>query len=155
MTNKIKTLETKKQVVVLFEKIKEEEKKHPVKHWFSRKLFQLQQLPSDIRLSVVGFFQRGKRGWANSDTWDFDDYLTDVIIAGMTHLRKYVHGHPNNVNNLRTWKRILKTIIDGFKAYKKACNYTKTKTKRAYNKEMKKFNEGMKLFHRYYGAFWD
>lgn len=112
---------------------------------------------SCIPLKIKSFFQRGIRGWADEDTWGFDDYLTDIIIEGMTHLRKYAHGHPvvKGVKSNRQWKSILTKIVKGFKAYKKACNYTKTNTKKKFDKEMKKFKEGMKLFVKYYGAFWD
>jgi len=112
---------------------------------------------SSIPLKIKSFIQRGKRGWADEDTWDFDDYLTDIIIGGMSHLKKYIHGYPytKKVRSLREWKRILQKIIKGFKAYKKACDYTKTNTKEKFDKQMKKFNEGMKLFVKYYGAFWD
>ena len=120
-TDHLETLyetESLKQRYQLFEKVNKDIKRYPIRTWFSRKLFSLQQFPSNIRLKVVGFFQRGKRGWAVSDTWDFDGYLTEVRIAGMTHLKKHGMG-------TRRWKKTLQKVISGFTAYKKACNYTK------------------------------
>lgn len=157
MVKNIKLIKAKKELTILFEKVNKDMKQHPIKTWFGRKLFQLQQLPSDIRLGVVGFFQRGKRGWADSDTWDFNDYLTEVIIAGMSHLKKHVHGYPaiKGMNSNRQWKNTLQKIINGFKAYKKTCDYRIMKNKKRYNKEIKQFESGMKLFTKYFGALWD
>jgi len=108
---------------------------------------------SSIPLKIKSFFQRGIRGWANEDTWGFDDYLTDVIIEGITHLRQYAHGYPCNVKSLKEWKKILKTIIIGFKAYKRSVYVYKNK--KTYKKQMYKFSKGMKLFVKHYGALWD
>ena len=44
---------------------------------------------SDIPLRVKTFIQRGIRGWADSDTWCFDYYLSKVIPEGVKHLIKY------------------------------------------------------------------
>ena len=32
---------------------------------------------------VGGFFQRGRRGWADHDTWSFDTYLAGVLAGGL------------------------------------------------------------------------
>ena len=110
---------------------------------------------SEIPLNIKSSIQRGKRGWADSDTWDFDGYLTKIIIEGITYLKKEPIGYPNGVKNKQEWKKTLKEIIDGFKAYQDACDYTKINTKSKFNKRMKKFNKGMKLFVKYYSNLWD
>ena len=157
MVKHIKKIQAKKEIEYLFKEMQKNRKKYPIRHWFSRKLFQLRNLPNNIRLKIITFFQRGKKGWSYPDTWDFDDYLTDVIIGGLTHLRKYTHGHPviKGVNNNKQWKSILQKIINGFKAYKKMCNWCIRHKEKTYKKLNKKFKEGMKLFIKYYGTFWD
>lgn len=46
------------------------------------------------RTRVVSFFQRGKRGWADADTWNWDTYLARVIAEGVTHIEKHSMGTP-------------------------------------------------------------
>jgi len=41
-----------------------------------------------------GFFQRGRRGWADHDTWSFDHYLAGVLAGGLRHLADHHHGVP-------------------------------------------------------------
>ena len=157
MGKHIKKLKSKKQITQLFKDLQKDIEKHPIKHWFSRKWFQLKNFPSDIRLKMITFIQRGKKGWSYPDTWSFDCYLTDIIIGGLKHLRKYAHGYPvmKNINSNRQWKGILQKIINGFEAYKKISNWSIYYKKSTYKKLNKKFKEGMKLFVKYYGALWD
>ena len=52
-------------------------------------------LPGDIKYRWKMETQRAKRGWADSDAWGFDWYLSKVIVEGMTYLKKNKHGVPN------------------------------------------------------------
>lgn len=49
---------------------------------------------TDIPSRVRAWFQRGNRGWADRDTWGFYDYLANVIVGGLKHLKKTKHGIP-------------------------------------------------------------
>lgn len=40
------------------------------------------------------FFQRGKRGWAESDVWEMDHYLAGVIAGMAKELREKGMGYP-------------------------------------------------------------
>lgn len=62
--------------------------------------------------------QRAFRGYADCDTWGFDDYLSEVISNGLKHLKKYTHGHPCAFNSQKEWEVALQTMIDGFEAAK-------------------------------------
>ena len=35
------------------------------------------------------FVQRGRRGWADCDTWDFPGYLTPILADMLAHLRQH------------------------------------------------------------------
>lgn len=43
---------------------------------------------------IKKFVQRGTRGWADEDTWNFDYYLSRVVGEGLQHIKKYCHGRP-------------------------------------------------------------
>ncbi len=42
----------------------------------------------------IAFWQRGRRGWADRDTWSFDTYLSGVLADGLLYLADTKHGHP-------------------------------------------------------------
>lgn len=88
---------------------------------------------------VLGdFFHRGMYGYAKSDTWSFDNYLSDVIPAGLRLLREREIGHPilddwiegsdawdpdteeyliEKDDQSILWAAILTAMIDGFEAH--------------------------------------
>lgn len=43
---------------------------------------------------IKWFYQRGKRGYSDSDTWGFDEYLLRVIPAAIRQIAVTSHGHP-------------------------------------------------------------
>ena len=141
----------------IFQEFKEKQKREK-QFWYGnymklyRLFWRLIRLPGDIKRNTIAFFQRGWRGYADCDTWDFCDYLTKIIIGGLTDLNRYVHGHPITVKNKKEWKKKLKEMIKGFKAFKKACN---TISPEQYDKYIKEFRKGAKVFIKYYGSLWD
>lgn len=38
--------------------------------------------------------QRIRRGWADTDTWSLDDYITRITGEALLHLRDRGHGYP-------------------------------------------------------------
>ena len=67
----------------------------------------------DTKLNIYAFFQRGKRGWAYSDTWDFDHYIAKVISSGLRYYKKDMHGHPDDFTEKR-WEKVIDNIIFAF-----------------------------------------
>lgn len=65
---------------------------------------------------VKWFIQRGRRGWADCDVWNFDTYLARVIGEGAAKLRDISHGHPGELNEFE-WSEILSQIAHGFRMY--------------------------------------
>ena len=59
---------------------------------------------------IKSFIQRGRRGWAEEDTWDFDYYLSNIIAEGTKYLLVHQHGHPKDLTE-KKWREILKEII--------------------------------------------
>ncbi len=130
-----------------------------------------------FRITMPDFFRRGKRGWGNSDTWNLDGYLSDVIKGSVLHLEKHIHGYPCGLKSMRQWSSVLKKIAWTFEVAKKIGDEwlyipSKEHTRKHYNaikKQFKsckhlhimtkteslKYEEGWKLFQEYYQNLWD
>ena len=70
------------------------------------------------------FIQRGRRGWADSDTWGFDTYLARIIRDSVRHLAKDLHGCPSEYYDSKRindecwkYKEMLEEIASGFDSY--------------------------------------
>lgn len=48
----------------------------------------------EIKYYVKRSWQRAKRGWADSDTWNMDMYLLEILPQMLHHLAEHAHGHP-------------------------------------------------------------
>ena len=116
-------------------KLEEEIRNHPVRTFFRRWRVKLINLLPDIKLNIKTFIQRGKRGYGDSDLWDFFDYLSDVISNGIKDLKEiqsilptietlnlketsWKDNEPEEVAQKR-WDSILNKIIKTFKIAKK------------------------------------
>ena len=62
---------------------------------------------------IKWFIQRGKRGWADCDTWNFDTYIARVIKEGTEYLLEHQHGYPSGLTD-KKWREILKEIVWAF-----------------------------------------
>lgn len=60
--------------------------------------------------------QRARRGWADQDTWSFDQYMAGVIAGGLGHLRQTNMGHPSNMTYER-WVEKLGELERAFQHY--------------------------------------
>jgi len=93
-------------------------------------------------LEIKWFIQRGRRGWADSDVWGFDSYLSCVIYEGIGRLREspvlgYPADFPEGTDNclsadvreltceeghndrFEEWDQMLGKIAKGFEAWSK------------------------------------
>lgn len=50
--------------------------------------------PRDTYYDAKYFIQRGKRGWADRDTWALDNYLSRWLPDALKHLKANKHGTP-------------------------------------------------------------
>jgi hypothetical protein len=130
--------------------------------------YRVPRLPRHICSEIYWFIQRGKRGYADCDVWDFDHYLTKVIPGALRQLKRISHGYPNDLTPEK-WDKILEQIIEGFELAHKGVttldDYTKNeKVYKMFRKndidsptkaEVKKVDRGFKLFQKYFGALWD
>jgi len=128
----------------------------------------------NIFKEIKYFYQRGKRGYSDRDAWDFDDYLSSIIIKGVRDLKENVYGCPGDLydkdrknDEYHKWKEILEEIASGFEAAQriKDMSYMKrVKKDKYYTTEVdekkaeamtKKYERGMKLFSKYFLNLWD
>jgi hypothetical protein len=73
--------------------------------------------PTTTYYDIKAFWQRGKRGWSNSDAWSFDTYLAKVIRDGVQHLNDTKHGWPGEPMTYEEWGQILTEISEGMQAH--------------------------------------
>jgi hypothetical protein len=102
------------------------------------------------------------RGYADEDWWDLGDYLASWMPKALRDMKRNVHSHPidDEVNTVKKWEAVLEKIARGFEAKRKQDELTwdKKRTehfKRNWNKLQKEFEEGMKLFIKFYDNLWD
>lgn len=74
--------------------------------------------------ALKAFWQRGRRGWADNDTWDFNIYLSGVLAGGLLYLVDNAHGHPcmgisledcKNCECSALWDKELRENVERFK----------------------------------------
>lgn len=113
---------------------------------------------------LIAFWQRGKRGWANRDTWNMDVYLATVLGPMLRHLAATDLGCPPGFgteikegmnimdmeSNHEAWKAYLEEIASGFDAYLAVSESEDRFSHDAYKPAMEKMR---KLFD-YYHALW-
>lgn len=64
-------------------------------YWTARRFFSAaRSAPRDIYYSIKYFIQRGRRGWANCDTWSLDSYLNGWLPSALRYLKAHKHGTP-------------------------------------------------------------
>jgi hypothetical protein len=108
-----------------------------------------------IHREIYWFFQRGFRGYSDSDVWSFDIYLAGVIGGGLKHLAKNNIGWPckDEFPTAKSWEKFLNEIGDEFLKYKAEDidpEYEK------YKEWYRKFHEEtLAKFIQHFGSYWD
>lgn len=99
----------------------------PMYLWLARRCRWVEQRPHLAK----AFLQRGKRGWADRDTWGFDYHLAKIITEGVIYLRKIKHGAPGDLfysgrsdeEGFAEWDEILVNIIHTFETAQKIIDH--------------------------------
>lgn len=106
----------------------------------------------DVKLFVKGFFQRGRRGYAKSDLWSFDTYLSKVIGEGVLELAKHGQGWPSGeFKTYREWKATLNKMGKGFLNYHEKVYTVAGLT----SKDTERLEESLELFKKHFLNLWD
>lgn len=96
---------------------------------------------------IKWFVQRGRKGYADCDVWEFDSYLAQVISGGLKELSKNQYGSPVKFRSQAEWG---KWLLKMSKLYGKYETYD-FKTDKEHNKYMLELS---KLFDNF-GDLWD
>lgn len=97
----------------------------------------LKKIPKEIKW----FIQRGRRGYADCDTWDYHTYLSNVISGGLRQMARTANGWPESLSrcaefgdecgrcreingkdrcpSMEAWSKVLNDIAEGFERYKR------------------------------------
>ena len=114
------------------------------------------RLFQDWYCKIKWFIQRGYRGYSDNDTWGLDWYLVTWLPAAIRTIKdSYYHdGHPVGMTR-KGWETRLERIADGFDAAREIQDpihpWNSTKQRQAW----RRFNKGMKLFHKHFFSLWD
>lgn len=116
---------------------------------------------------IKWFIQRGMRGYADCDVWDFDEYIARVLVGGLKKLKEDSYSYPASVESPEAWAAALETMIEGFEASLSFKNgsyaYFKPNAKGGSTLEInqklidsltKKEGDALDLFRQYFGNLW-
>lgn len=119
----------------------------------------------ELYKEIKCFIQRGYRGYANSDLWNFDNYLSIMIPIALRQFAECHCGYPGTIeiDTDEKWTKTLKDIADGIEApiitEDKFFKIDKDGSFKTYNKKLKeaytKQDKALKLFSKYFNNFWD
>ena len=154
---------------------------YPKMNWIRWLIYNLPDVPQDIYNNIKWFIQRGKRGYADCDIWDFDFYLSKIISKGIKDLKSQIYGVSNDFISkdgkniyLNKWKTVLDEIIWTFEASIKIIDAkwiylnSKERNKKTMVKfinqfkyhimtkeECNRYRKGWNLFRKYYHNLWN
>ena len=113
------------------------------------------------------FYQRGSRGYADSDVWSLDWHLTHFMGKALRDLANQVHGTPiidtgreiKDINDcdtltLEEWKATILYIAETFDIGRKI-EEMEYNTLEEQKVALKRFEQGMKMFTEYFFNLWD
>jgi hypothetical protein len=109
------------------------------------------------------FWQKYTRGYSDMDLWNLNGFLANLLLNSIKDFRKYgATGYPCSFESSEQWDATLKEMEEGFLAAKRILEdawmnekVDATDWKQWNEKETKKFNRGMYLFHKYFFNLWD
>lgn len=115
---------------------------------------------SNVKREIRWGWQRLFRGFDDRFYWGLYCEISEIVPKVTKWMRKNGHGCPNELfdkNNKKDecwkWNEILLKIEKGFEALKKMdeCPWNR----KEYKKLEKIYNEGTKLFLKYFRSLWD
>jgi len=90
--------------------------------------------------------QRITRGWADEDQWGFSEWFFETIIPMLKKM--------NSDHSRVAWRKILDQMIEGFEAGQSLLTWWNLSEEQE-EAAVKKFDKGMKLFHKKFFQLWD
>jgi hypothetical protein len=122
------------------------------------------------------FIQRRRYGYADRDVYDLDNYLSAWLPKALKKIKNagsmpycmYRGIEPDEYGQYtkeqkkaaeEKWKNIVQKMIDGFTAHQRLCynsysSQDEIQLRKEMRRDSKAFDEGMRLFVRYYWDLW-
>jgi hypothetical protein len=108
-------------------------------------------------------WQRYTRGYSDSNLWNLDGFLANLLLNCIRDFRNNAQaGYPCHFETYEDWDAVLAEMEAGFLAAKRISEDAWMNEKidakdwKQWNDgEMRKFNKGMYLFHKYFFNLWD
>lgn len=94
------------------------------------------------------FWQRLTRGWDDSETWSLDGPLAKLIAPRLRRFTELRGGHPSSMTE-EEWATILDKMVTSFEWYASEDRYGPNEFE-----NIKKHQEGIDLFAKYYAGLW-
>lgn len=114
--------------------------------------------------ALKAFWQRGRRGWADRDTWNLDHYISGILAGSLLHLVNTTHGNPCratkwedcgskgcSLNCAELWDKELRENAEKFKLMYE----DEWGTVEELQKLEQTSKEALEWLSRWYGALWD
>ena len=107
------------------------------------------------------FLERGRKGYATSDLWSFDNWLSKLIANGLREFKLNCHSYPNDVDDWEEWVKILDEMIECFEEQTRDIEVN-LKTEdflehwyKRHELQRQKLHRGLELLERYYYDLWN
>ena len=114
---------------------------------------------------IVSFFrnikwvwQRITRGYSDKDLWSFDDTIAKFMLPRLKEFKKHIYGYPSCLKSIDKWKEILDKIIFSFEHAQRMYLPLESDTrefKEKYDDFNARYDEGMRLFAKYFSSLWN
>lgn len=106
------------------------------------------------KLELKWAYQRVVRGYDDTATWDFDEYVAQLIKENCFLIAENGIGYPDGLTE-KKWKQILLDISFGFGSYIEMRSGNYTFNEKEYKRLKKEYENGLKLFSKYHPHLWD
>ena len=111
---------------------------------------------ADLWRDLKAFVQRGRRGYADCDVWNLDDYLQAWLPAALRKLASDNCGYPVAFEeNPDDWEKALLQMADGFDSLYKLNEEMPVPDSPIERELLEKWERGSKLFIKHFGSLWD
>ena len=116
------------------------------------------ELFSDLYKEIKSFIQRGRYGYAQSDVWNFNDYLERVLAGGLRQLSDS-HSFPGR-GKMDTYKKWQDALRKNAKRLEDAIRYLETDWENDVGyKEGKRVtaerDKALKFIVKWFDSLWD
>lgn len=123
--------------------------------------FEIKQDPKKCKKAMKKFKkQRIKRGFADSDLWNFDSYIIDLFIDMLKRFQEIAHGWPQSEEfpEFEDWMMYIQNIIDEFTASQMEQDLVDSDLehwKEHYEAQVEHEKKGFELLQKHLHGIWD